>query len=81
MRPTDSVRRKPPLCEICHQPILGKPEYLFSLFDSRNYGPFHAGCSDEMTEYQDWQVRQRQYPEKYGQMDYETFAGPNWQAQ
>lgn len=80
MRPTDSLRPQPPLCEVCHSPIRGRPEFLFSLFDSRNYGPFHVQCAESMTEHQDWEVRRRQYPEKYGQMEYEVFAGPNWQS-
>jgi hypothetical protein len=61
-----SRARKYPLCDVCGQTIFkGAGVYLFSIIDSRNYGPFHGKCAENMTEEQDGIIRGKQYPERY----------------
>lgn len=65
-REREGAAIKHPFCDVCGLTIFhGKGVYLFSIIDSRNYGPFHASCAEDMTEEQDAIIRGLQYPEKY----------------
>lgn len=67
-----------PLCAHCHAEIRGRCEYMYSLIDRRNYGPFHADCAWKMDEADDLAVRRVQFPERYAQMPLEVFQTTYW---
>ena len=74
------MARERQACAKCGKSVdLGEAIFLYSIVDGRNYGPFHYECSNTLTEEEDFQVRQAQYPEKYAGMSLAHFLGPNWQ--